>query len=108
MNNVKLSYLLSEKRKFSLFWLPMPVTRATNEPEMPFARHQRSSQRGTLVVVIIGDCELLTSTPCSVADEMSLVSTGFYTFPLFIKMKQNEHISHAKLFDNHKYYCISL
>ena len=42
---------------------------ATPEPEMPFARHQRNSQRSTLVVVISGDGELLTSAPNCVADE---------------------------------------
>ena len=50
---------------------------ATNEPEMPFVRHQRNSQRSTLVVVISGDGELLTSAPTSVEGEMSLVRTGF-------------------------------
>ena len=41
----------------------LSVTLSTNEPEMTFARHQRNSQKSTLVVVIIrGDGELLTST----------------------------------------------
>ena len=44
--------------------------RNTYDPEMPFARHQRNSQRSTLVVVISGDGELLTSAPSSVAGEM--------------------------------------
>ena len=54
------------------------MTRPTNEPEMPFARHQRNSQRNTLVVVISGDGEMLTSAPSSVAGEMGLVCTAFY------------------------------
>ena len=54
----------------------LSVTLSTNEPEMPFARHQRNSQKSTLVVVIIrGDGELLTSAPSVVAGEMSLVRT---------------------------------
>ena len=48
---------------------------------MSFARHQRTSQRSTLVVVISGDGELLTSARNSVADEMSLIRTGFNPFP---------------------------
>ena len=54
----------------------LPVTGATNMPKMPFARHQRNSQRSTLVVVISSDGELLTSAPSSVAGEMSLVRSG--------------------------------
>ena len=45
---------------------------------MPCARYQRNCQKSTLVVVIIGDGELLTSAPSSVAGELSLVRTGFY------------------------------
>ena len=33
----------------------------THEPEMLFARHQRNSLRGTFMVVISGDGDLLTS-----------------------------------------------
>ena len=55
----------------------LPVMRATHEPEMPFARHQRNSQRSILVVVISGDGKLLTSAPSSVAGEMLFMRTGF-------------------------------
>ena len=48
----------------------LSVTRASHEPEMPFARHQRNSQRSTLVVVISGDGEQLTTAQNSVAGEM--------------------------------------
>ena len=54
----------------------LPVTRPTFVTEIHFARHQGNSQRSTLVVVISGDGELLTSAPNSVAGEMS-VRTGF-------------------------------
>ena len=65
----------------------LPVMHAAHEPEMLFARHQRNRQRGTLMVVISGDGELLTNTPSGVACEMRLVRTAFNTmssllFPL--------------------------
>ena len=53
-----------------------PVMRATHEPVMPFARHQCNSQlKSTLLVVISGDGDLLTSTSSSVASEMLPVRT---------------------------------
>ena len=55
----------------------LPVTRPTYVTEIHFARHQGNSQRSTLVVVISGDGELLTSVPNSVAGEMLSVRTGF-------------------------------
>ena len=55
----------------------LPVTRFTHEPEMPFAKHQRNSQKSTLVVVISGDGELLTSVLSSVAGEMMPVRSGY-------------------------------
>ena len=52
----------------------LPVTRATHEPEIRFARYRRNIQRSTLVVLLVvlisGDGELLTSAPNSVAGEM--------------------------------------
>ena len=39
----------------------LPVTPETDEPEIPYARHQRNSQRSSIMVVISGDGELLTS-----------------------------------------------
>ena len=43
---------------------------------MAFARHQRNSQRSTLVMVISTDGELLTSASSSVVGEMFPVGTG--------------------------------
>ena len=72
------------KSEFMWNLAALPVTRATYEPEMPFARHKCNSQRSNLVVVISSDGELLTSAPSSVAGEMSLVCTGF---------NQNKHLT---------------
>ena len=55
----------------------LPVTRSTHEPEMPFARYQRNSQRSTLVVVISADGDQLTSAPSSVGGKMLPVCTVF-------------------------------
>ena len=43
---------------------------------MPFARHQRNSQRSTFEVVITGDGVLVTSDPNSLGGKMSHVRTG--------------------------------
>ena len=72
--------------------LPVHVTRATNEPEMHFSRHQRNSQRSTFVVVITGDGEQLTSAPSSVAKEMLPVRTELKN----IKWWLNLDLTHKK------------
>ena len=59
------------------------VTRATHEPKMPFARHQRNSCWSTLVVVISGDGELFTSAAVfcwwNVACAYGLLEQNAYT-----------------------------
>ena len=54
----------------------LPVKRATDNPKTPFARHHHNSQWSTLVVVICGDGELLTSAPSFVEGQLNLVRTG--------------------------------
>ena len=66
----------SSPKQVSMNLAALPETCATNEPEMPFTRHQRNSQRITLVVVSSGDGELLSSAPSSVAGEMLPVRMG--------------------------------
>ena len=57
----------------------LSVMRASHDHEIPFAWYQRNSQRNTLVVVINGDGELLTSAASRVARKMLPVRiyTGF-------------------------------
>ena len=72
------SYNKMKDNFFLEFGISLAVSHATHEPEINFAKHQRNSQRSTIVVVIISDGELLTSALNSVAGEMLPVRTGHY------------------------------
>ena len=84
----------------------LPVTRATHGPEMPFVGHQRKSQRSTLVVVISGDGELVTSAPSSVAGEMLPVrAASTIAVTLMIYYRTNKLLNDVHSFNQNRIYC---
>ena len=65
---------------------------------MPIARHQRSSQRGTPVVVICGDGDLLTSAPSSVVGTFESRAYGLLHISVFIYKALIVDISNSQCF----------